>query len=325
MRRIGVTRRFRAAEEAAEAAAAPMPPHAATAAEESPPIAVIAGGGILPIITARGIRAAGRRVCGIGLRGNYEPEFPSLCDEFAVAGVVRLGHWIRAARRFGAREAIMVGRVSKLRLHNPLGVLLELPDLRTLRFWYRRMRGPDRRSSVLLAAVADELLDGGVQLIDSTRFIPDHLATPGPIGRAIPTAKQFADIAMGWPILQQVAEMDVGQSIAVRAGDVVAVEAAEGTDALIDRAGSLCRKGGWTLLKTARDHHDRRSDVPSVGVATIENLARNRAACLAIGAGRTILLDRPAVIAAADRLGIALFGVPEEVVSAESLAAIPRA
>ena len=268
----------------------------------APPIGVIAGGGTLPGLVAQGIRAAGRSVAGIGLRGNVEPEFAALCDRFATVGVVRLGQWVRVARRFGVREAIMVGRVSKLRLHNPVGVLLELPDVRTCRFWYRRMRGPDRRSSVLLAAVADELLEGGVRLIDSTRFIPDHLATAGPLGRTLPTAKQLADIAMGWPILRQVAQMDVGQSIAVRAGDVVAVEAAEGTDLLIERAGSLCRKGGWTLLKTARDAHDMRSDVPTVGVATIENLARNRAACLAVGAWRTILLDKPAVIEAADRL-----------------------
>ncbi len=289
---------------------------------DAPPIGVIAGGGVLPMLVAQGIRAAGRSVAGIGLRGNYEPEFPSLCDRFGIAGVVRLGHWVRLARRFGVEEAIMVGRVSKLRLHNPVGVLLELPDVRTCRFWYRRMRGPDRRSSVLLAAVADELLDGGVRLIDSTRFIPDHLAHAGRMGRVVPTAKQLADIAMGWPILRQVAQMDVGQSIAMRAGDVVAVEAAEGTDRLIERAGSLCRKGGWTLLKTARDAHDMRSDVPSVGVATIENLARHGGACLALGAERAILLDKPAVIAAADRLGIAVIGVPSEGASAEELAAL---
>jgi DUF1009 family protein len=288
----------------------------------APPIGVIAGGGTLPSLVAEGIRAAGRSVVGIGLRGNFEPEFPALCDRFATVGVVRLGQWVRTARRFGVEEAIMVGRVSKLRLHNPVGVLLELPDVRTCRFWYRRMRGPDRRSSVLLAAVADELLEGGVRLIDSTRFIPDHLATEGLLGRVQPSAKQLADIAMGWPILRQVAQMDVGQSIAVRAGDVVAVEAAEGTDRLIERAGELCRKGGWTLLKTARDAHDMRSDVPTIGVATIENLARTGAACLAVGAGRTILLDKPAVIAAADRLGIALLGVPSEGGSAESLATL---
>ena len=291
-------------------------------AADRPPIGVIAGGGTLPGLVAQGIRAAGRSVAGIGLRGNVEPEFAALCDRFATVGVVRLGQWVRVARRFGVREAIMVGRVSKLRLHNPVGVLLELPDVRTCRFWYRRMRGPDRRSSVLLAAVADELLEGGVRLIDSTRFIPDHLATAGPLGRTLPTAKQLADIAMGWPILRQVAQMDVGQSIAVRAGDVVAVEAAEGTDLLIERAGSLCRKGGWTLLKTARDAHDMRSDVPTVGVATIENLARNRAACLAVGAGRTILLDKPAVIEAADRLGTGVIGVRSEGASAEALAAL---
>ncbi|MFZ9690668.1 MAG: LpxI family protein [Phycisphaerales bacterium] len=297
-------------------------PHHPGLPASAPPIGVIAGGGTLPSLVAEGIRAAGRSVVGIGLRGNFEADFPGRCDHFGTAGTVRLGHWIRLARRFGVEEAIMVGRVSKLRLHNPVGVLLELPDVRTCRFWYRRMRGPDRRSSVLLAAVADELLEGGVRLIDSTRFIPDHLATEGLLGRVQPSAKQFADVAMGWPILRQVAQMDVGQSIAVRAGDVVAVEAAEGTDQLIERAGSLCRKGGWTLLKTARDAHDMRSDVPTIGVATIENLARSRAACLAVGAGRTILLDKPAVIAAADRLGIALLGVPSEGASVESLTAL---
>ena len=103
-------------------------------AADRPPIGVIAGGGTLPGLVAQGIRAAGRSVAGIGLRGNVEPEFAALCDRFATVGVVRLGQWVRVARRFGVREAIMVGRVSKLRLHNPVGVLLELPDVRTCRF-----------------------------------------------------------------------------------------------------------------------------------------------------------------------------------------------
>jgi DUF1009 family protein len=284
------------------------------------PIGVIAGGGELPVIIARGIRATGREVAGIGLRGHFDPVLPDLCDRFAVAGTIKLGQWCRLARRMGVREAIMVGRVSKLRMHDPIAILRELPDFRAIRFWYRRMRGPDRRSSVLLAAVADELLDGGVRLIDSTTYIPDQMATEGSMGRIAPTARQLDDVDMGWPILRQVAQMDVGQTIAVRAGDVVAVEAAEGTDRVIERAGSLSRLGGWCLLKTARDGHDNRSDVPTVGVATIENLAKAGGGCLALGVGRVILVDKPAVLAAADRAKIAVVGVPAEGVSRERLA-----
>jgi DUF1009 family protein len=286
------------------------------------PIGLIAGGGELPVIIARGIRAAGRQVAGIGLRGHFDPTLPDLCDRFAEAGTIKLGQWCRLARRMGAREAIMVGRVSKLRMHDPIAILRELPDLRAIRFWYRRMRGPDRRSSVLLAAVADELLDGGVRLIDSTRYIPDQLAGEGVMGRVAPTPRQLDDVAMGWPILRQVAQMDVGQTIAMRAGDVVAVEAAEGTDRVIERAGSLSRLRGWTLLKTARDEHDTRSDVPTVGVATIENLAKAGGGCLALGVGRVILVDKPVVLAAADRAKIAVVGIPAEGVSRERLAEV---
>lgn len=287
---------------------------------ERRPIGLIAGGGELPVVIARGIRAAGLEIAGIGLRGHFDPALPSLCDRFEVAGTIKLGQWIRLARRMGACEAIMVGRVSKLRMHDPIAILRELPDFRAIRFWYRRMRGPDRRSSVLLAAVADELLDGGVRLIDSTTYIPDQLASEGTMGRVAPSARQLDDIAMGWPILRQVAQMDVGQTIAVRAGDVVAVEAAEGTDRVVERAGSLSRLGGWCLLKTARDEHDNRSDVPTVGIATIENLAKAGGGCLALGVGRVILVDKPAVLAAADRARIAVVGVPAEGASRERLA-----
>lgn len=286
------------------------------------PIGVIAGGGLLPVIVARGIRAAGRAAVGIGLRGQFHPELPAACDRFATAGTLKIGQWIRAARRMGARDAIMVGRVSKERMHDPIAILRDLPDLRGAWFWYRRVRGQDNRSSRLLAAVAEELLRGGVRLIDSTRFIPDQLSTEGVMNAVRPTERQWGEVSFGWPILHQIAALDVGQAIAVRAGDVIAVEAVEGTDALIARAGELSRFRGWTLLKTARDDHDLRADVPTVGVATIENLARAGAGCLALGAGRVILLDKPAVLAAADRHAIAVVGVPRAGGSPEALAAL---
>jgi len=135
------------------------------------------------------------------------------------------------------------------------------------------------------------------------------MASAGVMGRVPPLRDAQGDVDFGWPLLTQLVELDIGQSIAVRDRDVIAVEAVEGTDALIDRAGTLCRAKGWTLLKTAKSSHDMRADVPTVGVQTIERLAAAGGRCLALGAGRVIMVDRPAVIAAADRLGVAVVGV----------------
>ena len=124
-----------------------------------------------------------------------------------------------------------------------------------------------------------------------------------------PDARARGDIAFGWPLLEKVGGLDIGQAISVRDRDVIAVEAVEGTDAMIRRSGELCRARGWTLLKSARPGHDMRADVPTIGVQTIEGLAKAGAGCVALGVGRVILVDRPAVLAAADRAGIAVVGV----------------
>jgi hypothetical protein len=252
--------------------------------------------------------AAGARVCCVGLRDQFDEDLPPLCDDFATAGVIQLGRWIRLLRRQGVREAVMVGRVNKLRLHDPFKLFRQLPDWRAARVWYRRLRH-DRRNAALLAAVAEELQVSGITLIDSTTYIRDHLAGEGVLGRVQPTAEQQRDIAFGWPLLQQVVELDLGQSIAVRERDVIAVEAIEGTDAMIERAGELCRAKGWTFFKTSKATHDMRADVPTIGVETIERLARTGAGCVAVGAGRVILIDKPAVLAAADRLKVAVLGI----------------
>lgn len=116
-------------------------------------------------------------------------------------------------------------------------------------------------------------------------------------------------MTLGWPLLLTSADMGIGQAMAIREGDVIAVEAAEGTAAMIQRAGALCPRQGWTLLKNASANHDNRADVPTVGVETIEQLAAAGAGAVAVGAGRVILLDKPAVIAAADAAGIAVVGL----------------
>jgi len=271
-------------------------------------IGLIAGQGRLPILVAQGMRAEGHRVCCVAFRGHYDSELPRYCDEFRTVGVYRIGSWIRRLRRWDAREAVMVGRVAKTRMHDPLRLVRELPDWRAAWLWYRHLRH-DHRDQAVLAAVIDELHRGGINLVDSTTYIPDHLASPGVMGVIEPSPQQHGDIEFAWSMLQQTADMDIGQSMAVRDRDVIAVEAIEGSDRMIQRAGELCRSQGWTFLKTAGSQHDSRADVPSVGISTVHALARAGAGCMALGVGRVILIDRPDVLAAADKAGIAVVGI----------------
>ena len=273
-------------------------------------IGLIAGEGRLPVLVAEGMRNAGLDVACVAFRGHADPELRTLCTHWSEVSLYRPGAWIRRLRRWGAADAVMVGRVAKTRMHDPLRFLHDIPDWRAIRLWYRRLRH-DRRDRAVLAAVADELLGGGIRLIDSTTHIQSHLATEGVIAGPEPSSLQRRDIEFGWPLLHAVTSAGIGQSMAIREGDVIAVEAVEGTDRMIDRAGSLCNAKGWTLLKSASEDHDLRADVPTVGVETIDRLAKAGCGCVAIGAGRVILLDRPAVCAAAERCGLSIVGVAD--------------
>jgi len=271
-------------------------------------IGLIAGQGHLPILVARGIRAAGGRGRCVGLSGQFDAALPEECDTFAQAGILRIGRWSRLLRKWNVDEAIMVGRVAKARMHDPWRLVRQLPDLRTLQVWYRRLRH-DRRNAAVLAAVADELQRGGVTLIDSTTYIKDHVATTGAMGSVQPTSQQLQDVEFGWPLLEGALDLGIGQSMVVRERDVIAVEAVEGTDEMIRRAGTLCHAKGWTLLKSANDSHDRRADVPTIGLATITAMKAAGGTCIAVGTDRAILIDKPEILAAANSAGIALVGV----------------
>jgi len=270
---------------------------------------LIAGGGRLPILVAEGMRRAGHPVRGLGIIGQYEPSLPELCDQFAEAGALKLGSWGRRLRRMGVRYAVMVGRVDKASLlHSWSAIFRNMPDLRVLSL-FLRMRS-DRRSHLILATIARELANDGVLLIDSTTHITEHLAHAGVITERQPSSSQRADIEFGWPILKEMLRLDVGQAVAVRERDIIAVEAVEGTDRMITRAGELCKSGGWTLLKAARSGHDRRSDVPTIGPATIRNVRECGGRCIAIASGDVIIIDKPETIALADKLGVAIVGIP---------------
>ncbi len=271
-------------------------------------IGLIAGSGELPILVAEGMRERGLTIHGVGFAGVYNPALPPYCDTFSTVGLMRLGKWARVLRRRGVSRAVMVGKVSKQRMYDPLKWLRYLPDWRTAMIWYRRLRH-DHRTPAVLRAVAEELQSLGVTLIDSTTHIPEHLASEGPMTQRLPSEEERQDIEFGWPVLCAALNHDFGQSLAVCDRDVIAVEAIEGTDQMIARAGELCRRKGWTLLKGARRGHDRRADVPTVGVSTVENVHATGGRCIALAAGDVILVDKPAVLRRADELGVAIFGV----------------
>ncbi|WP_428937432.1 LpxI family protein [Fontivita pretiosa] len=271
------------------------------------PLGLIAGEGIFPLLVARGARAAGRRVVCAALAGCALPELRNECARFQPVGVVRLSQWIRLFKREGCREAIMVGRVAKARMYSRWRYLQYIPDGRTMRLWFTTLRH-DKSAAAILRAIADELAREGIMLIDSTKYCAEHLATPGVMTRRQPTERQWQDIRFGWEICRQISRMDIGQAIAVLDRDVIAVEALEGTNAMIERAGQLCKSGEWTLIKVANTHEDMRMDVPSIGTTTIEKLRAARAGCVVLEAGKTIILEKQKVLELADRYKIAVVG-----------------
>jgi DUF1009 family protein len=271
------------------------------------PIGLIAGEGVFPILVARGARAAGRRVVCAAFSGHAWPQLNDECDQIKWVGILRVGQWIRLLRNAGCTEAIMVGRVEKSQLYDRWRYLRYIPDLRTLRIFLRAIRR-DKRPNVILQTLVDELASAGITLIDSTKYTTEHIVTPGVMTRRQPTAAQWADIRFGYDICQHISRLDIGQSIAVLDRDVIAVEALEGTNAMIERAGSLCKVGGWTLIKVANSAQDMRVDVPTIGLVTIEKLAAARAGCILLEPGKTVMLEKPKVLELADKYKIAIVG-----------------
>jgi DUF1009 family protein len=273
------------------------------------PLGLIAGQGTLPIETARGMRAAGHKVVCVALAGQCLPELRAECDFYKTVGLIRINQWLRHLRRQGCKQAVMVGRVAQTGLYNRFHLFQYMPDWRVARVWFVRAR-KDRRSDAILRAVADELASGGVDLIDGRPYVPDSIAIPGVMTSrsTVPDKALQDDIDFAWPLLRRVNELLIGQSVACKDKGILAIEAVEGTDRLIERAGSLCKRGGWVLCKASNANQDVRFDLPTVGVQTIENLHKYGAAALVVEAGRTIMLDRIALLRRADTLGIAVIG-----------------
>jgi UDP-2,3-diacylglucosamine hydrolase len=290
------------------------------------PLGLIAGEGVFPILVARGAKTAGRRVVCAAFAGHAWPDLRKECDAFRWVSVLRMNQWVKHLRSQGCSEAIMVGRVAKTGIYDPWRYFRYIPDWRSLSLFLRVMRR-DKSPQAILGAVMDELQSAGIKLIDSTQYCGEHLATVGVMTRRQPSATQWEDIRFGYAVCRTISRMDIGQSIAVVDRDVIAVEAVEGTNAMIERAGKLCRVGGWTLIKVSNTNQDMRVDVPTVGVVTIEKLAAARAGCLVLEAGKTMILEKAKVLELAERHRIAVVGwdAEQDTASSVSTASAPTA
>jgi DUF1009 family protein len=272
----------------------------------SEPVGLLAGWGRFPFAFASKANEIGLKVVCVGLRDMADPALAALTWRFHWCGVARLNRMIRLFKQDGVRQLVMAGKVHKADLlYSPWKIVRYLPDWRALRGWYLRPRS-DNRDDTLLRGVINEFHRDGLTIASALDLCPELLVKPGVLTRRQPSSAELRDIDFGWDIAKQMGGLDVGQSVAVKDRAVLAVEAIEGTDRAILRAGELCRVGGFTVIKVAKPNQDRRFDVPTAGCTTIETMARARARVLAIEAGQTILLDQEQTIALADRLGITI-------------------
>jgi hypothetical protein len=280
-------------------------------------VGLVAGWGRFPIVVAEGLAKQGLGTACLGVRHHADPALAGLCDHFRWIGLARLGAAVRFFRRCGVRKATMAGKIRKTELFRSWALVRHLPDWRTLRRFAAHfvLNRRDRKDDTLLGAVAAEFAAGGIVFEPATSLVPELLVKEGTLTRHGPTQAQWRDIEFGWTVAKELGRLDIGQSVAVKGGTALAVEAIEGTDECIRRAGRLCRSGAFSVVKVSKPQQDMRFDVPTVGVGTLSAMVEAGADCLAIEADRTILVDRQEVIEIADRHGIAIVALDRSAVA----------
>lgn len=239
----------------------------------------------------------------------FDEDLPNACDSFATTPLSRIGRTIRLFKRRRVDRVVMAGKIEKVTLFQKWRWVKMVPDWRTLhmvlKFW------TDKKDDTLLLAVIREFERDNIHFESALKYCPELLVKHGFLTRRKPTPAQWTDIRFGWEMAKEMGRLDIGQSVIVNDSAVIAVEAIEGTDQCIRRAGELCRRG-FTVVKVAKPQQDLRFDVPTVGLKTIQTMHEAGGRVLAIEADMTIFLDQQEVIDLADKLGIAVVSVKAE-------------
>jgi len=266
-------------------------------------LGLIAGNGRFPFLVLDAARGAGHDVTIIGIK---EETFPELAEAaarppaaaFYWISLGQLGACIRHLEQAGVTQAVMAGQVKHAKLFDIR------PDMALLSVL---MRLKSKNTDAVISAVADVLHDHGIELLNSTAFLTPLMAPAGTLTRRGPTDEERADLTAGYRVADVIAGLDVGQTIAIKSAAVVAVEAMEGTDAVIARAGQLAG-AGVCVVKVAKPNQDMRFDVPVIGVSTIDAMKAAGATLLSVDAGVTLMIDGEAIVQAADAAGICIVG-----------------
>jgi DUF1009 family protein len=274
-------------------------------------VGILAGWGRYPVVVAEAIRRRGGRTAILAIQGHADAALAPLADVCGEVGVAQIGSAVEFFRRHGVTRATMAGKIHKTKLFEQGAWRRLLPDWTGLRtFWPHFVsRRQDNRDDSLLGAIAAAFDARGVRICPATDFAPELLAAEGVLAGRPLTARQLADVAFGWRLAKELGRLDIGQSVVVKNRAPLALEAIEGTDACIRRAGQLCPAGGMTVVKVAKPQQDLRFDMPTIGRGTLESLAAANAAVLVVEAGRTILVDAAeiATFAAAHGITVASF------------------
>ncbi|GAB5440461.1 MAG: UDP-2,3-diacylglucosamine diphosphatase LpxI [Fuerstiella sp.] len=282
-------------------------------------LGLLAGSGHFPVQFVRNVQASGRSVFCVGIRGMATAELAAECDEFRLASLARIGRAIRLFQKADVDHIVMAGRIHRTVLFDSFRWLRLLPDRRTLHMWYRYLRKGRRRDTMLRALIREFARDG-MRFESALDYAPDLVVKHGFLTHRKPTAAQWRDVQFGWEVATAMARLEVGQTVVVQDNAVIAVEALEGMDACITRAGLLSRRGGFTVVRIARPQQDGRFDLPTIGIETIKMMHQAGGRVLAIEAGQTVILDAKEVAALADRFGIAIVAVNAEEVSLRCVA-----
>ena len=268
-------------------------------------IGLIAGNGRFPFLVLHGARSLGHEVTIVAIKEEAFPDLESAAREaradFHWVSLGHLGTCIKILKKSDVSRAVMAGQVKHVKIFSGI-----LPD-RALLSVLTRLRS--RNTDALISAVADVMRGEGIELMDSTTFLQPLLAGAGTLTERMPDEQEHEDFVFGYRIADAIAALDIGQTIAVKHKAVVAVEAMEGTDEVIGRAGHLAG-AGVRVVKVAKPNQDMRFDVPVVGIATIQAMRIAGASALSVDAERTLVLDGDDVFASANEAGIAIVGRP---------------
>lgn len=275
---------------------------------------LIAGNGRFPFMVVEGARRAGASLSVAAIREEADPRIEQEVESLTWIGIGQLGKLIRFFKAEGVEKAIMAGQVKHVRIFSGA-----IPDARMLKML---LKLPRRNTNSLIGGIADELASEGIDLVDSTCFLNDNLPGAGTLTRRKPNTAEQADIDYGQEIARQLMALNLGQTIVVRGKACVAIEAMEGTDSTIRRAGEIMRgdhqrdqnianpsSGPLTVVKLSKADQDMRFDVPVVGLPTIQRMAEAGATCLCISADKTLMFDRDEMISLADQNKIAIIAV----------------